>query len=106
MSFNILKIDIDVEKLKEKIEEYIFRHNSCLNLQIDSHPIYEKPIILMSYDTLSLIRAKTETILTCKETKKQNYLETFYGCKIAIASWLKGGEIQLASQLKGEIQLK
>ena len=83
-------INIDYEKLRKNINEYIMSNNTIYACPYE-HIVYDKPIVLMNNDTLNLLKEKNKYYI--KEVKEENNL--IFDCHIAIANWLPFGEVEL-----------
>lgn len=86
-------IDINYEKLKKEIDEYILSHNDGIYLCPESRIIYEKPIILMNNKTFKFLNQKNEYYI--QNENKTKFVPMIFGCYIAIAEWLSFGEVKL-----------
>lgn len=81
-------IDINYEKLRKNVNEYIMSNNTIYTCQYE-HIEYDKPIILMNNDTLNFLKGKN------KDYIKEKTNDLIFGCYIAIANWLPFGEVEL-----------
>lgn len=86
-------ININYEKLKKEINEYMILHNDEIILCPESPIICEKPIILMNNETLKFLEQKNEYYIQNKSKSKS--IPMLFGCYIAIAEWLSFGEVKL-----------
>lgn len=88
---NVIKIDI--EKIKQSIDEYII-HNTEWMLQIDTKINYAYPIVFMNEDTLHLLQKESrslyQTTINLERCPKK-----LFNCHVAIADWLPFGEVKL-----------
>lgn len=74
-------INIDYEKLKKEINEYILLHNDGIYFYSEN-----QPIILMNNETLKFLKQKNEN---------KAKVPMIFGYYIAIAEWLSFGEVKL-----------
>ena len=81
-------IDINFEKLKTSINEYIMSNNTIYTCPYE-HIEYDKPIVLMNNDTLNFLKEKNKYYI------KEKTSDLIFGCYIAIANWLPFGEVKL-----------
>ncbi len=90
-------ININYEKLKKEINEYMILHNDEIILCPESPIICKKPIILMNNETLKFLEQKLEQKNEyCIQNKsKTKSVPMIFGCYIAIAEWLSFGEVKL-----------
>ena len=83
-------IDINYEKMRKSIDEYIISNNDLFMCPY-VHITYDKPIILMSNDTFDFLKERGYYI---REEKNCSIL-TIHDCYIVIANWLSFGEVLL-----------
>ena len=88
-------ININVEKIREHINEYILYNNPNIHLSIDTIVTYDKPIILMNNDTLNLLKRENKYYIINDNINNNNVVPMIFGCYIAIANWLPLGEVEL-----------
>lgn len=86
-------IDIDYEKLRKNICEYIMSNNTIYACPYE-HITYDKPIILMNEKTLKLLREKEKNNYYINNFKDET-VSMIFDCYIAIANWLSFGEVEL-----------
>ncbi len=87
-------IDINLEKLRKHINDYILYNNHDIFLSADTIVKYDKPIILMNNDMLNFLKTKNKYYITNENENIKN-IPTIFGCYIAIANWLPFGEVEL-----------
>ena len=84
-------IEINFQKLRKSINEYILYNNHEICLCVDTIIRYNKPIILMNSKTLNFFNQKNKQYII----NKNKTIPTIFGCYIAIAEWLPFGEVEL-----------
>ena len=88
-------ININLEKIREHINQYILYNNPDIRLSIDTVVTYDKPIILMNNDTLNLLKRENKYYIINDNINNNNVVPMIFGCYIAIANWLPLGEVEL-----------
>jgi len=83
-------IEVNFEKLKKYIDEYILYNNDGICLSVGTVIAYDKPIILMNNDTLNFLKTKNKYFTT-----NNTNVPMVFGCYIAVAEWLPFGEVEL-----------
>ena len=87
-------ININLEKIREHINQYILYNNPDIHLSIDTIVTYDRPIILMNNDTLNLLKKENRHYIIDNNNNNNN-VPMIFGCYIAIANWLPLGEVEL-----------
>ena len=90
-------IDINYEKLRRSISDYILMNNNelyccCSDSYILPHELI-RPIVLMNNETLEFLKQKNEPYI--QNGNKTKFVPMIFDCYIAIAEWLSFGEVKL-----------